>query len=50
AAAGLLGGLVLGPLILMLLLLVIAMLMTLVTKGPRAMLGELRGMFPRERP
>ncbi|MBN9682510.1 MULTISPECIES: hypothetical protein [unclassified Corallococcus] len=30
-------------------LLVIAMLMALVTKGPRAVLRDLRGMFPRER-
>ncbi|NPC75448.1 hypothetical protein HPP05_37470, partial [Corallococcus exiguus] len=49
AAAGLVGGVVLGPILTIVLLMVLWMLMTLVTKGPRAVLRDLRGMFPRER-
>ncbi|NNC21858.1 hypothetical protein HJC22_39765, partial [Corallococcus exiguus] len=50
AVAGLVGGVVLGPILLLLLLFVLAMLMTLVTKGPRAVLRDLRGRRPPERP
>ncbi|MHA7633953.1 hypothetical protein [Corallococcus sp. M7] len=50
AAVGLVGGIVLGPIVLMLLLFALAMLITLFKQGPRAVLRDLRGMFPRERP